>query len=254
MLRVVVALLLATGLAQAEPGSWRSSSPQPGPKDQHVNDKSHQRGAQDLELVQTTLVGRIAAWDHDDWIAAGTLVIALFTVVLGTGTVVLVRDGRRHSERQLRAYVGVDTGSVLLEFPSTTTAEIGGFVRFQNYGLTPAYNFKAWLRVKILPADKPAPFLETNFAQSISVLGPGASVDQEIVYSTLASNDIDRIFHEKAIIYVWGRADYLDAFGKPRWFVYRTSMSGTTKTLHFTNRQPGKGWPLRPDESGYEAN
>src|SRR5262245_54557686 len=45
--------------------------------------------------------------DPDRITAFGTIVVAVFTIVLGIGTWYLVTDGRENARRQLRAYIAV---------------------------------------------------------------------------------------------------------------------------------------------------
>jgi hypothetical protein len=197
---------------------------------------------------------RIAHQYAEDFIALFTGILGIATWFLWLSTRRLVRSAEKTAERQLRAYVGLDTGAVMLDNQLINTMEIGGFVQLKNYGLTPAYDFTSWMRFRIQPTDEPPPYSKVGTPDSSSMLGPGASVAFNIEYRKILTADLQRIAHEKSTIYCWGRADYRDAFGEPRHFIFRTSKTGKHGTLNFSDREPSQGWPLSPDKNGYEAN
>jgi hypothetical protein len=81
---------------------------------------------------------------------------AFGTIFLWLSTRALVSDGKRSSERQLRAYVLFEGGSI-----SSIVTDAGRhFLNVQlltkNYGQTPAYRFTYWHNAAILdPGDTP---------------------------------------------------------------------------------------------------
>ena len=94
--------------------------------------------------VLISLVGQIISWNHDDWIAAGTIIIALFTIVLGVGTVFLVWDGREYSRRELRAYINISTAHLMLgeQREGEDLRRVVLDLIFKNFGATPAHSVK----------------------------------------------------------------------------------------------------------------
>jgi hypothetical protein len=84
--------------------------------------------------------------------AVSTSIIALFTFVLAISTIKLWRAGERHSERELRAYVGTAFAretlvQLIIDQPPSAKIII------KNFGQSPAYDVS--ISVKIAPGDYP---------------------------------------------------------------------------------------------------
>lgn len=167
------------------------------------------------------------------WIDADK-VIAFFTIILGIGTIYLVRDGRAHSRHQLRAYVfPADMGIVDLGTPPTRT-NLGqyGFFHFRialrNSGQTPAYDVRNWFDVKVMEVS---PQNEANL--TIGSVGDSASVPPGAANladywskSRLSDEQIDAIRAGTIAVYIWGRTEYRDAFKRHRYTNYRLRFTG----------------------------
>lgn len=152
----------------------------------------------------------------------------------------------RTAERQLRAYVAIQNGGVLL----ATVDNAPGFqikVEIKNSGITPGYRFTTWMKepkildIDALPFGEPLPVDERNGS---SIIGPGASVWIER-FDKFGEGDLEAILNRKKGIFIWGGADYVDAFGKPRHFIFRDMITG---------QQTGGVWALKPHKVGYDAN
>ena len=140
----------------------------------------------------------IGEWDHDDWIAAGTLVIAVFTAVLGTGTLVLVRDGRRHSERQLRAFVFPKASSGKHNNGPTQGRKFSSHVSWE-----PWVHFEGDLPPDFAFEDKGKPGRPRYIAPNGDVFGHHLPI-QSCILSAVQGGNL-RLF-------IWGWATYWDIF------------------------------------------
>lgn len=84
----------------------------------------------------------LSPWTPEDVTAAGTVALAFLTLVLALGTFFLwlatrrlVKDSKKTAERQLRAYVFIEEGSIVLNQFGFWNIQI----TFRNFGKTPAY-------------------------------------------------------------------------------------------------------------------
>ena len=92
----------------------------------------------------------------------------------------------------------------------------------------------------VTDAAKP-PFDISEKSQTRDIIGP----DVPVQWGPISAQNITDIRNETKRIFVWGRADYIDAFGKERYYKF-----------HFWNAMelPGMGWPLVPSDKPNEAN
>lgn len=80
-----------------------------------------------------------------------------------------------------------------------------------------------------------------------SIIGPGASVHLNWNLP-ITDADLDAINRGDKKLFVWGGADYRDAFKDIRYFHFRmTNGPGIVQ-------QVGQGWALNPHKSGYDAS
>jgi hypothetical protein len=98
-------------------------------------------------------------------------------------------------------------------------------VILKNTGQTPAYNCTVRYDLRPLSATEPCPTDEpTRTAQSRGDIAPGEG--KRMSMSLAPFDSVQRSELEKpsggALLYVWGRIEYTDAFTKPRhqWFCY----------------------------------
>jgi hypothetical protein len=80
-----------------------------------------------------------------------------------------------------------------------------------------------------------------------SIIAPGALAP---VVTESAMIDLASVRNKTKAIFVWGGADYVDAFKRKRHFIFRMKMAGPEQPLP----NGGMGWPLTPHPLGYEAN
>jgi hypothetical protein len=152
----------------------------------------------------------------------------VFTGALVGATYALYRGGenqlilsRDTAARQLRAYVSVE----IVNNPSLDAAFIEARFVAKNRGQTPAYNVTQWVGadVVVLPAS------ENQFSPPASIEGSSRrhlAPDAEVsIHSRIDISIPDE--HKQLIrsgvmrIFMWGRVDYVDAFGVPRHTSFR---------------------------------
>jgi hypothetical protein len=174
------------------------------------------------------------------FIAAFTVLLAFATFFLWIATRNLVKDAKHNAETQLRAYIYVDQGVVLLEGRKLKT-----FVSLKNTGQTPAYDFTV---VSFLSTEEAGqPFVPTPFEdvqRSKSIVGPGVIMNPASELEIPMGNEsaIPAFKDGRGVIYLAGQARYTDAF-KRSWILDFRMRSHAFDTT--SNR-----WILAPTEEG----
>jgi hypothetical protein len=144
------------------------------------------------------------------------------TYGLWDATKELVKDARETSERQLRAYVGLQSMEATV-YPF----EKGGFVvlahaEARNFGQTPAYRMTVQANATV---DVPTaiPFDEAQgTAKSAGAMTAFKDVGFQISQTKIiTAEDAQAIRNQKKIIFFWGAIKYRDAFGKDHTFKFR---------------------------------
>jgi hypothetical protein len=164
-----------------------------------------------------------------------------------------VRTMEGTAERQLRAYVFVDGGSIQLIDENTITLPTNLdiytgqlFVRvhtpFKNFGSTPAYRFTIWRSVDIWNTNAPQ-FGEIGTRIGNDIIGPGATIEIT-ADKQITPEEFGEIRNRTKSIFSWGQIDYIDAFNKGRFFRF----------YHVNGQRRTEGWPLEPAEKPQEAN
>jgi len=171
--------------------------------------------------------------------------VALYTVL----TFCLLLTSRDTEQRQLRAYMGIEFGAVLLDSPMG--GAVTAWLRFKNYGATPAYKLTAWHKFDGLPTNE-SPFPQRGTSENQTVLGPSATINMD---STLKINpdELQAVKNKNLSFFVWGRIEYIDAFKNSRYFDFKARMNGEPQTVMIDNEK-AKGWGLNPVVNGFDAN
>jgi hypothetical protein len=131
-----------------------------------------------------------------------------------------VKGAEDTAERQLRAYVGVTSGNVTLEL-ADHSPRLRAMLKMQNAGQTPAYKLGGLGGIKTGVVFEDAWLQQTTpFAQN-SMLIPNAEFAYRLFLTefTAPTDGFDHTF-------VFGRIEYVDAFGKPRWTDFRFTVGG----------------------------
>jgi hypothetical protein len=176
--------------------------------------ESHEKASSDRLLVRFTGV-----------LAAATLGLSIATLLLWYATRRLVRDAKENAERQLRAYVGVESSSI--NYASGSHPVAG--VTFKNYGNTPAYEFTINSGIGMAPCFEglPPPPPEDP-GEPRGVLSPGATA---VLLKTgpvlLGSEHLAALKGGSSTIFVYGEVRYMDAFKKRRFLKYRLMTGGS---------------------------
>jgi hypothetical protein len=108
----------------------------------------------------------------------------------------------------------------------------------------PRYGHRCWVRMDVTDAAKP-PFDISENCLTRDIIGPDGEANLPVHWGPISAQNITDIRNETKRIFVWGRADYVDAFGEKRYLKF-----------HFWNAKelPGKRWPLVPSDKPNEAN
>lgn len=183
---------------------------------------------------------RSDAWTLSDKIAVIASIVALLQFFALVATIFAMM---RTAKRQLRAYICLYGGSIRL-LPVENQTFVEAYVRLKNCGQTPAYGHRCWVRMDVTDAAKP-PFDISENCLTRDIIGPDGEANLPVHWGPISAQNITDIRNETKRIFVWGRADYIDAFGEERYFKF-----------HFLNAKelPGKGWPLVPSDKPNEAN
>jgi len=130
------------------------------------------------------------------------------------------------AERQLRAYV-FPIEARLTRFSAGEVPECK-IVAF-NSGQTPAYRLTHVARFVLadFPLKEVLPDCRASEATSTTNLAPQAPLDKLGAAHWLLSETAEvRLRKGEAAIYLYGRIDFFDAFGRPRWVKYRYMTGG----------------------------
>lgn len=164
----------------------------------------------------------------DDPIILLTLIIAIANILL-VGTVVCqVRDARKSSERQLRAYVVVLPNVLINQDPhNNITYEFQPTIK--NTGETPAYDLHYLAKCDVLPTPLPAGYdltLRQNpnntILPSIGMLGRDETSFMIVPLNRILTTSQEQEIHaptapQNLRLHVWGTVYYTDAFHKEQW-------------------------------------
>jgi len=162
-------------------------------------------------------------WTNDPAMVLVTFAAFLVLCVYASDTHQLVVDGRNTAERQLRAYVFVNTVTLSYQPNQAPRAKI----TIKNSGQTPAYKVTHWsaMNVAEFPLKKPPPPPSTK--ATIDNLPPGGGSDNVIVMMRpINIDDVTAFGLHTAALYVVGHIDYTDAFNIRRCTGYRQYVGG----------------------------
>ena len=118
--------------------------------------------------------------------------------------------------RQIRAYVGISKTKIEI-----TPNKLICYVEIKNSGQSPAYKLSHWIKGN---ADGTCDFSEKDDKPTKQDIGPGQSMYLDIAFDAQFPENSGKGKHIMIDppVYVWGRADYIDAFNKARYLRYRT--------------------------------
>jgi hypothetical protein len=153
------------------------------------------------------------------------------------------------AERQLRAYIGVNSMDIkVYPFEGGEFAFIAN-VEIKNFGQTPAYDLTIWSEAKIDAFDT-VPFDMTKEPEILPKAGiafPGATLNVSKGWRITAAEQ-EALFKREKTIFFWGTVRYTDAFKRRRYFAFRTLSTGQIKV------GTGGTYVAAPHPLGYDAD
>jgi hypothetical protein len=157
------------------------------------------------------------------FIAGFTIALAFATFFLWLATRNLVEDAKETSEKQLRAYIGIQSNETTV-YPF----ELGGFAfiahaELRNFGQTPAYDLTIQANAAIdvpgaIPFNNAQSPAQTAAGPSIAFRDAGVHVN---VGWPISEEDKIAIYTRKKNIFLWGTVRYRDVFDKRHYFTFR---------------------------------
>ncbi len=150
---------------------------------------------------------------HEEITALSTFVIAIYTVILAC----IARRQTKDSRILNRAWLGVEPCGVSTYIPREKTDapqdQILGHFGVHNAGHLPARNVKWGFNSKFSDEEvwEENSLENLNWFGGDNVIPPGITMRQGAVALSIPSRNRSRY------LYVWGRVEYEDGFGKPRW-------------------------------------
>jgi hypothetical protein len=126
---------------------------------------------------------------------------------------------RETAQRQLRAYVFVKDGSVIRKTNDNGQISISAQFCIRNFGLTPAYKFRTTYDVMVLETgSEDFPDIH-NDSERLSTISPNGEINGS---HDIVTSDLDRCEIDKGLksVFIFGRFDYVDAFGDKRYLKF----------------------------------
>jgi hypothetical protein len=168
-------------------------------------------------------------YDGNHWILIGTLVVAAAAIAQFDLT-------RRTAQRQLRAYV-LPEGGTLADYSRITprphpifAGKVGGVISIKNSGQTPAYDLLHWSELVVLPLEKGEKLTCPPVLQNVgaTTVGPGSAITKTVwSENKISKEQIQAIESGTSAVFVHGRITYRDAFNKARATTYRLYYAGS---------------------------
>lgn len=160
-----------------------------------------------------------------------------------TRDAVRLADGT--AKRQLRAYVFIKGGGILLK---NNGKSVQAYVELENFGQTPGYDFQTWTNVNV-SKPRAIPYLRIGQSKQRSIIGPGATFNAPSGDRAIDNLKLAAISAGEVAIFVWGAAAYRDAFGRCWELSFRIRATGNLSPQidRQTKKVIGSGWGLSPD-------
>jgi len=152
-----------------------------------------------------------------------------------------VSISRDTEQRQLRAYIGIEKADLFID-----EKMISGLVSLKNAGQTPAYDFSKWDQMATRPSDTsfvvPPMSDPDTYELSRTLVSPGVAIIATGKLAIASDNSIlfPSLQDGRAVVYLWGEAQYRDTFGHPWCLEFRLK----------SYRQSDGGWALSPTPEG----
>jgi hypothetical protein len=148
----------------------------------------------------------------------GEFLLFLATIGLWYATNRLVRDARKNSERQLRAYITVEK-ALIRNFPKGQSPDdlVQAYVVLKNCGQTPAYGVAASIRFGFLEFPIVTPVPTVSPPKTRTVVGPGGEIHlAQFLGAALGPAQFSALLAETHAFNAAGEVIYIDAFNERR--------------------------------------
>jgi len=173
---------------------------------------------------------------------SAAIAVAVFTGLLTLFTVKLWQSGEKHSERELRAYLSITPGRVLIDKDKSQIR--GAVCVVKNHGRTPAFEINFLFGISVLPIGAELPATTGKIKENMAIF-PEAHLFPNFWAHPFTSEETAKVMEGKTHrLHIWGQATYRDAFGKRRITRFSASLGGKNFTDNFHAVQQGK--PLLP--------
>jgi hypothetical protein len=139
------------------------------------------------------------------------VVVALFTGVLTLFTIKLWQSGEKHSERELRAYVGI-SGACIRNLWQNEVVE--GVLTIKNYGHTPAYDVRTSIGIGLRNFPlKDTESLTPELIPTSASISPDQPVEMRITLpAPINATQYRSLLEGKQAIYLFCETRYRDVF------------------------------------------
>ena len=192
------------------------------------------------------------SWWHKLWFEP----IATFTGALFIATAALIvtgllqwRETRNVAKKQLRAYLGATPQDVRFIGKN----HLQTYVEVANTGNTPARNVHHWINIEIRDPTDNKTFPRPNPGYGKRPIVPGAkwSIGLELI---VTDDQLLELNAGEKVLFVWGRAEYVDIFGANQWLDFRYRNIGIVFAMNDKGERSSLGWALFAEEEGNDAS
>lgn len=180
--------------------------------------------------------------------AYATIVIAVFTAILGVGTWRLwlatdrlVEGAKDTSQRQLRAYVAIGDINLKTEDDKPIITAI-----LKNTGQTPAKNLRTSIGVSWDTEPEGDVLIDEDMPASKRDLGAGIEMPAQIIWDSFEGQLMKDIFTGQQLAWLLGVVEYEDIFGEKRFTWFKFNIRGEESKskpgeffLHFSGARDG---------------
>lgn len=171
------------------------------------------------------------------------VIAALGGIIVAVYAIRQYGEGKRSSERQLRAYVHPIGFSPIASVQDTANGQIvdGYVIRvpWQNFGQTPAKGVRIEVAINSFPAtENHEPSFVRNFESPGRDTGPGGTGSGQ---QFLPINLLTGLWHRELEIFIWVRMEYFDAF-RPN-LLRQSELCARLDLIHDPRDVPPPGHP-----------
>jgi hypothetical protein len=162
----------------------------------------------------------------------------------------LVHTTRDNAQLELRAYIGIEWARIASSDGGNTFM---GEIQIKNTGETPAFRVTHGITSQVFQRTQPLNLATPNRSPGNLPIAPGMAftLRTPVVVGNLVSL-IDTGGGQRFVV-VWGKVDYFDFFGFPRYLTFRfRSTDPIRERVGDTMRTVG--WRLDAEDEGNDAN